>query len=636
MSYINKNKEVLLKQYPGLWENINSKDKNDIEFKDLKIETSQTGDPVLLINGMYIHSSRDPLREGQRIAQTCEQTAGEGKRAVVILGFGLGYSAQCVAQCAAEIGMPVIVVEKHKSLLIKALELRDFSEFLGKNRIIFVIGGSGDAITSALSIADEIISDGNKNTKKNAPYIINNKALTGFDEQWYKQIEEKVRSWTMKDDINTATHRRFGQRWVRNFLRNMSAIRDCPGILRLSNLASVSIFRKPFPVFLAAAGPSLDKIKLLLNDIQKRCVIVAVDTNLRFFVDNGIQPDFVLVADPQFWNSRHLDHCVCEKNKLQTALIAEPAVYPPVLNLPFKNKFLCSSMLPVGKFIEKQVDEKGRLGAGGSVASSAWDFARFLGTKEIWIAGLDLAFPDLKTHFRGARFEEISNSQSNRFNPAEKWVAHALRDGSPFKARSVSGGQVTTDKRLSLYAAWFENQFSQNKQIQNYSLFHEGLAINGLRAANSKKLLALPKRRVEIDRHIQKTFSEIENAFNAPEEKHGRAKKFDNAVYALTHGFEDMRTVAEEGAEIVRRALKPANYSGKQNEITKKLDEITRQIMESEVKEIADFLSAAVVKEEAKESFLPKNNPFNAYLNKSLKLFLEIINSARFHLMRVR
>jgi len=578
MSYINKNREILLNQYTGLWEDIYYKSDDD-ELKDIIIETAKTGDPVLQINGMYIHSPRDPLREGQRLAQACEQADVNGEKSpIVILGFGLGYSAQAVAK----LGRSVIVVERHKSLILKALELRDFSEFLGKNRIIFVIGGSGEAITSALSIASEIVSGGDTSAKKIAPYIINNKALTSFDEQWYKQIEEKIRSWTARDSVNTATHKRFGQRWVRNFSRNVSVIRDYPGISRLSNLAAAA--NQSLPVFLAAAGPSLDKIKPLLRDIYERCVIVAVDTNLRFFIKNGIQPDFVLVVDPQFWNSRHLDRCVREKDNLKTALIAESAVYPPVLKLPFKHKFLCGSMFPLGMFIEKRVDLKTRLGAGGSVASTAWDFARFFGAQEIWIAGLDLSFPNLKTHFKGARFEEISNSNSNRFNPVEKWVVRALRDGFPFKAPSVHGGQVTTDRRLSLYATWFEAQFAQNKQIQNYGLFHEGLAIKGLQPSDSQKFLSLPKRREEIDRRIQLTFSEIEKDFNVPEERRGREERYDKAVSALTRGLENIKTAVEEGTDIT---------------------------VDGEFKEIADFLSASVEKER-----------YSAYLKEVLKLFL--------------
>jgi hypothetical protein len=633
MSYLNTNREILLRQYPGLWEEINAKNDDDIELENIKAETAQTGDPVLCINGMHIHSPRDPLREGQRLAQACAQfvenkqsATNGGKCPVVILGFGLGYSAQA----AAELGLPVIVVEKYKNLLLKALELRDFSGFLGKNRIIFVIGGGAEGITSALTIANEFISGKDTDTKKTAPYVIRNRALTDFDEQWYKSVEDKIRSWTMRDDVNTATHKRFGRRWVRNFSRNMEVIRDYPGISRLSNLAAAQAAGEPLPIFLAAAGPSLDKIKPLLHDIQERCVIVAVDTNLRFFVKNGIQPDFVLVVDPQFWNSRHLDRCIREENNLKTALIAESAVYPPVLRLPFKNKFLCGSMFPLGMFVEKKVELKGRLGAGGSVASTAWDFARELGANEIWIAGLDLAFPELKTHFRGARFEEISNSQSNRFNPAEKWVVRALRDGIPFKARSSSGGQTMTDRRLSLYAAWFEAQFKQNKQIQNYSLFHDGLAIEGLQAADSQKFLSLPKRRDEIDRRIQQVFLKIEKEFNAPKEKIGRAENFKKAVNALTRGFETIKTAAEEGAEIARRSLKTQMNSLQQNETAEKLDEITRRIMESEVKEAADFLSASIPQEEKEEICSSDKDPFNAHLKKSLKIFSEIIEAVRF------
>jgi hypothetical protein len=37
MSYINKNREILLNQYPGLWEDINSKS-DDNELKDIVVE----------------------------------------------------------------------------------------------------------------------------------------------------------------------------------------------------------------------------------------------------------------------------------------------------------------------------------------------------------------------------------------------------------------------------------------------------------------------------------------------------------------------------------------------------------------------------------------------------------------------
>ncbi|MCL2763965.1 MAG: DUF115 domain-containing protein [Treponema sp.] len=619
-SFLAKNKEILQSRYPGLYEEICTQDDGDFLPEDIIIDTAPAGDPTLCIKGMHVHSPRDPLREGVRLAETVSNEKGP----VVILGFGLGYAAEA----AAKYGRPVIVVEKNKSLLLKALELRDFSGFLTENRVIFIAGGTGGGITDALAIANEIMSGENaaQNTEKKPwqsakekPSVIRNKALMGLDEaQWYKSAEDKIRAWGAKDDINAATHKKFARRWVRNLLRNMSAVRDLPGISHLAGLAA----EKNLPVFLAAAGPSLDKIKPLLGGIQERCIIVAVDTSLRFFINNGVEPDFVLAVDPQFWNCRHLDRCLPHnENGIKTALIAESAVYPPVLNLPFKNKFLCSSLFPLGAFIENLTCPKGRLGAGGSVASTAWDFARSLGGQEIWIAGLDLAFPDLKTHFRGARFEDISNSQSNRFNPVEKWVVRTLQDGIPFKSRSFDGGKVLTDRRLSLYAAWFEHQFRQNRQVQNSIFFPAGLAIAGLQTADIEKFLSLPNRRDEINSCIQSLFTQIESRFNDPAEKRERNRRYEDAVSVLESEIKKIRAAAAEGAEIARTCLQNGDPS-QQDEIIKKLDEITRRLNESKVREIADFLIPPFEANDEK-------NPFNAYLKSSLKLFSGIINATQ-------
>ena len=631
MSFWESNREILTKQYAGLLEEITADDGELLAPEDIKIETTPVGEPSLCVKGIYVHSPRDPLREGQRLAEA----VSSGNGPVVVLGFGLGYAAQAAARVAAGSGRPIIIVEKYKSLLRTALEQRDLTDFLSKNRIIFIVGGGGEGITNALGIANDLSRT--QNGESSAPSVIRNRALTSLDEQWYRAVEDRIRTWAMRDDVNTATLKRFGKRWVRNLSRNMNAIRDYPGVSRLAGLAANNGSAggsegSALPVFLAAAGPSLDKTSGLLRDIHRRCIIVAVDTSLRFFARNGLEPDFVLTVDPQFWNSRHLDRCACGKIASRTALIAESAVYPPVLSLPFKNIFLCGSLFPLGTFVENRVDPKGRLGAGGSVATTAWDFARTLGGSGIWIAGLDLAFPGFKTHFRGARFEESVNSESNRLNPAEKWVVRALRDGFPFKARSAAGGQVLTDRRLSLYAAWFENQFRLHGQVRNFSLFQDGLAIAGLEAADTKTLLALPERRGEIDRRIETAFSQIEADFNEPQKARERAERYEDAVSVLTRGLKNIRNAAEEGASIARQALKRNLNPSQQNKVLKDLDEITRRITESEVKEVAGFLFPPVGNAKDESCSKDSSNPFRAYLNSSLKLFSDLAEAAEFNL----
>ena len=656
MSFLEKNKKILLAHYPGLYEEISAKKDDDLAPEDIKTEITASGEPTLCVKGIYIHSQRDPLREGQRLAESVSAENGP----IIILGFGLGYAAQAAVTLNSKQDFrgkrTIIIVEKHKNLLLKALELRDFSGFLSENRVLFIVSGTGEGITKAIKIANGIMHEHSAGEAQNKddikPSVIRNKALISLDEQWYRAVDGRIRAWAEKDDVNTATHKRFGQRWVRNLSRNMNVLRDFPGVSRLEGLAicneqsaenkeqlTENRELKAFPVFLAAAGPSLDKIKPILRDIHDRCVIVAVDTSLRFFLQNDIQPDFVVVVDPQFWNSRHLDRCV---SGFKTALVAESAVYPAILNLPFKNKFICASMFPPGTFVEILVDPKGRLAAGGSVATSAWDFARVLGAQEVWIAGLDLAFPDLKTHFRGARFEALSNSKSIRFNPVEKWVVRALRDGFPFMANSAAGGQVLTDKRLSLYAAWFETHFSKYPHIQNFNLFPEGISIQGLKSADTEKFLSLPVRRKEIDKRINGAFSKIENEFNSPQEKQMRHERYENAILELHNGLENLKNEAAKGADIASAAL--TAYNALNNEMTlseqdnvyKDLEEIMRRVMGSRFKEITDFTALIIEDEKADSESIKGEKPFNIYLKTYLSQLSKVVKAAEFYLTQMK
>jgi hypothetical protein len=345
-----------------------------------------------------------------------------------------------------------------------------------------------------------------------------------------------------------------------------------------------------------------------------------------------------MVVDPQFWNSRHLNRCASTR----TRLIAESAVYPPVLRLPFKGQYLCGSLFPLGAFIEQRVDPKGTLGAGGSVATSAWDFSRILGAREIWIAGLDLAFPGLKTHFRGAEFEEKALTESDRRKPAETWLTHALRDGFPFLAPSMGGGQVLTDRRLSLYAAWFENNFRRYPEIRNYCLMigggteesspqggratAGGLAIAGFEPADADALLALPERRNEIDSRLEAAFSRIETDFFEPSAAQLRSERYQNAVSALVSGLEQIKTACKKGEKIAEQALRQELNQKNREKTLSSLDEINRFIASSEVKEIAGFLFPAETPQTAPSENAA--NIFHTHLEFSLNLYRSLADSA--------
>jgi hypothetical protein len=155
--------------------------------------------------------------------------------------------------------------------------------------------------------------------------------------------------------------------------------------------------------------------------------------------------------------------------------------------------YFADSPLPVWRFFAERGFAKGALGQGGSVAAFAFEAALWMGASEIWLAGLDLAFPGFATHYKGARFEEDAHAKSTRFRPAETASFHALRSGVPFWADSASGGRVLTDKRLSLYAAWFQARAARGDCPPVFRLGGDGIAIKGMAPASFSELLSRPR-----------------------------------------------------------------------------------------------------------------------------------------------
>ncbi|MCL2472973.1 MAG: DUF115 domain-containing protein, partial [Treponema sp.] len=470
-----------------------------------------------------------------------------------------------------------------------------------------------------------------ENTSGLTPLVLRNRAAISLDEDWYAAVEEKIKTRNSQTNVNRATQKRFGKRWVRNLSRNMKAVLDFPGISLLEECLADKIRERDIPVFLAAAGPSLDKAGSMLDEIYKRCIVVAVDTSLRFLLSRNIEPDFVVSVDPQYWNYRHLDRT----NAPKTRLIAESAVYPPVLRHSFGGIFLSGSFFPLGRFIEDRVDPKGELGAGGSVATSAWDFIRRLGTRKLWIAGLDLSFPELKTHFRGAVFEEKSHAESYRFSPAETWNFRALRDGQPFYSKQRGGGSVLTDKRLSLYASWFESRFSQYHEMTNYSFSSDGLDLKGLETAPPGELLALPERREEIDHLLEEAYKTVEEDFTSVAAREKRGESYESARKTLLGGLEEIKKIAENSSKCAGEAAVRAKTghlgSAEQEKTFKKLDGANKTIAESAVKGIAGFLFPET--DDWEEEIAAKwQNPLVQHLEFSLRFHSALSEAAGYNL----
>lgn len=485
---------------------------------------SRSGIPSGRYAGIWLHSRYDPLAEAER---SVDEALSSGAEVLVLLGLGLGYHAEK----ALERDSRVLVIEHDPACLKACIGVRNLDRILTDKRLELVLCPDEAALSTALVDA-----------AARSIALVANPAFVAAYPGISTAFRKIVDGFQDKDRINSATLSRFGRLWVRNLARNAAAIVRYPGINQVEGAFT------GIPAVILAAGPSLDAVLDQIKAIRERCILVCVDTALRSVLGHGVEPDFIVVVDPQYWNARHLDRCVSPSS----VLVSEAAVWPAVLRGDFAATIFCSSLYPLGRYIEERAgDPKGILGAGGSVATSAWDFARILGCKPLYMAGLDLSFPGGRTHARASLFEQRALHSGNRLGPASSAGFQALRGGQPYLAPSNDGGMVITDRRLSLYAWWFANKMKVHAGLATYNLSSGGLATPGMPVAGLDQLLDLPPVKEELQGQMEFLRHKLAGLTKDPEDSRTYIK---DIILALNEELESIAKLASGALAMVGAA----------------------------------------------------------------------------------
>ncbi|MBO5690402.1 MAG: motility associated factor glycosyltransferase family protein [Spirochaetaceae bacterium] len=498
--------------------------------------------------GQALHSRYDPHKEGQRLAQTLLQEMASSKKQVpVFMGFGLGYGVVALAQemlaAQAVSGIKptmeagknpmagLVLVEPDVACFAAALWSLDFEPVFALEKCALLVGASHQSVLGVLE------SFGLEEC-----HLIWNKAHTSHNQPYFDGLHTLVQRNLDKDAINNRTLAKFGQLWLRNSCRNLDFLATYDGVKRYENLGW------NLDACVVGAGPSLDEILPHLKEIKERCLLIAVDTALRACLRAGVEPDFVVLGDPQYWNARHL----AGLSSPSSILITEVAAYPSVFRFPCQEVVLCSSLYPVGKFFSARGLDKGDLGAGGSVATSAWGLARLCGCRRIFLAAVDLAFPGKRTHAHGSTFEEKTHQNSTRLVPSQQSQVAALFSADISVKKSYVGEPVITDQRMELYAWWFESKVAAHPEVQTFSLSPHSLAIPGIQVFPLDELLQEPpsnQERQEFFVHQEKARAKFK------EQQQELASRFRHLRSELQAGLFQLYKVARKAVGLCQETL---------------------------------------------------------------------------------
>ena len=593
MSFFEENIQSLCTKYPDF--------KTDVIDKyqsagNLIITMSKSGLPSATLDGKFIHSNREPVREAERLIKS---EVPDNASACIVEGFGLGYYVDAILTLKPHV--PIIILEPSAERFLKALEARNLKNIITSPMTSFLIGNSSESIRHLLP-----------GLPKGSIQIFKHRALYELDTDYFKEVNTLIQHFISRRDVNSATLKKFGKLWVRNLISNLDYLPDAGDVGDLSGLFN------NFPVLLLAAGPSLDKILPHLDNLKKRFIIVAVDTSASVLVEAGHIPDFTVVVDPQYWNTRHLDRLDLRK----TILISESSTHPGIFRKNHSKMFFGGSLFPLGVFMEKYGGSKKRLAAGGSVATTAWDFCRIISTGHLFCGGLDLGFPDNKTHFHGSFFEEKVHMETSKLAPPENFAYSYINSGTPLLKSNNNGSKTLTDQRLSIYIQWFEEQIKVNKIKDIWNISPLGIKIEGMDYKSIEELLKYPDIRSEIN-IISKNIK-----VNSVNQKNLVKEKLIKGVLILENEFTRLLTLSDKAIRLISEYQKTTKDSSIVNTLIKNLDIIDNQIMNSDSSQISSFLLQPIINEISEKE---KAITFDTGIEDSEKLYLKIRDSAAFH-----
>lgn len=602
-SLYHKNLELFKNRFPQI--SIDSKflDINYLaENSKLVVEASKDGNITAKDGSIYLHSKYNPIRE----AETLLKDVNSQTESVVFFSSGLGYAPILCAEKFPDAG--IILIEPDSTRLLESFALLNWAPLL-KNPKLIIAPECPPETAASLCF-----------TFSNNPLFIKNKTWENLNTQYFTSLDLVIESRKQKDDINTNTLEKFSKLWANNCFRNLDQYKKCSGIIPLKN-------KTDLPFVILAAGPSLQNVLPYLKQIKNKSIIVCVETALHACLRAGVEPDFTVLVDPQY-------ACYCHIKKLKspdTILITESAAYPSVFRFDCKEILLIGSLFPVGKYFESILGTKGQLAAGGSVATTCWEFAKFCGSKEIYIAGMDLGFPFLQTHIKGSQFEELSHATSTRFLTAQTKDVSSLYSVNSSLETDYQGSTILSDRRMDFFADWFKRNvnFAKESNIKTFCLTKESRKISGIEYYNFEDFLNKPEPE-NFTQKKQSFMSIATDKCNRPDETY--CNMFDSTYKDFIFAMEELNKLAVQGIKLSQKAIQERGLN--KNTIIQ-LDSIDSNILKSKSKNAAALVFPTDRQLQEKARHLP-NDERCFQFHYSKLVYSELLKATEQFLKKIR
>lgn len=410
---------------------------------------------------IFVESRRNPEQEAKKYLRVLEQTTN------ILILFGLTTKSffKALLSHIKNKKLFVIAIDWDKQLInILKSELPEIFE---KDNVFFFQKENIDQVPALIESLFYL-----KNQKNIKYQIIKNINLYKIFKEFFDKTENQIASVFKNIYQNILIVDKFKTIWLQNIKKNINQI----GAKK--NIFSLTSFKSKFkgkPVLIVNAGPSLDKHLDKLKQWQKKFYIIAVDTALRTLMSHNIKPDFVISLDSQLDN--FLDFTGVETEDLN--LIAEITSNHKIIE-KFQGKmflFYTAKMLwdffqkksiefiePHYKLFSEQFKPVDSLQTGGSVSTTALDFALYAGFDPIIFVAQDLSFLNYKIYCKGTYVDIRKQQMTSKFYNYETIISDYIFSQILKEKQKDNENIIVSSFVLQQYRLWLEQALSLIKE----------------------------------------------------------------------------------------------------------------------------------------------------------------------------
>lgn len=427
------NRELLLKYFPAVLQKLD----HSLELPQVEILRTES---VLIRNQEVIKFSRGdlsflsqpPYKAEDKARAIISESLPEGdllSDTVICIGISFVTLLRTLINERTKQIKSIIILEPDAHIFLEVLKKYDLSPVLRDIRVKLLVSSVANDCADAL--AQEIHP-----LRSRGWVLVLNPESYSFYRAFLEGFRERLTSVTTSLRLILNTTLRHSNRFVVNSFVNLANRPIAPDVSIFSGIAT------GLPVFLIAAGPSLERHLGVLQKYQKSCLTVCVGPAWKTLRAHSITPDFVVSIDPFDPNFTHFEGLAASTEWLVSDLANNCQI---VENFGGKIVFCTSSDDQSEVFKELFGTKFTTVGTGGSVAHTAFNFCRLMGASKIVLIGQDLAYTGGISHAQG-HTGRTSLAEDISTNP------DAFREITAYGGT----GKVTTNKQMDVYRLWYE------------------------------------------------------------------------------------------------------------------------------------------------------------------------------------